>query len=49
MDALRAGADDYVTKPVAMEELIARVEAITRRPKDLAPPVLGLGDLQLNV
>ena len=49
VDALRAGADDYVTKPFAMEELVARVEAITRRPKDLAPPVLRLGDLQVNV
>ena len=48
VDALRAGADDYVTKPFAMEELIARVEAIGRRPKDIAPSVLQLADLVVN-
>jgi DNA-binding response OmpR family regulator len=48
VDALRTGADDYVTKPFAMEELIARVEAIGRRPKDLAPPVLRLADLEID-
>ncbi len=48
VDALRTGADDYVTKPFAMEELIARVEAISRRPKHLAPPVLKLADLVID-
>ena len=48
VDALRTGADDYVTKPFAMEELIARVEAIGRRPKHLAPPVLKLADLVID-
>ena len=49
VDALRAGADDYVTKPFAMEELMARVEAIGRRPKDIVPPVVQLADLVIDV
>ena len=32
VDALDAGADDYVTKPFAMDELLARIRALTRRP-----------------
>jgi len=48
VQTLRAGADDYVTKPFAFEELLARVEAIGRRPKQVAPPVLQIGDLTLD-
>jgi two-component system copper resistance phosphate regulon response regulator CusR len=48
VEALRAGADDYVTKPFAFEELLARVEAISRRPRQLRSPVLTAGDLELN-
>lgn len=48
VQALRAGADDYVTKPFAFEELLARVEALGRRPKEMAPPTLAAGDLSLD-
>ncbi|MCH9016048.1 MAG: response regulator transcription factor, partial [Gemmatimonadetes bacterium] len=48
VQALRTGADDYVTKPFAFEELLARVEALIRRPKDLAPPILTVGNLEIN-
>ena len=48
VQALRTGADDYVTKPFAFEELLARVEALVRRPKSVAPPVLRVGDLQID-
>jgi DNA-binding response OmpR family regulator len=46
--ALRAGADDYVTKPFAFEELLARVEALARRPRSIASPVLTVADLVLD-
>ena len=46
--ALRAGADDYVTKPFAFEELLARVEAVARRPRSIAPPTLRVADLEVD-
>jgi two-component system, OmpR family, response regulator len=48
VSALRAGADDYVTKPFAFEELLARVEALSRRPRAMASPVLRVSDLALD-
>jgi two-component system copper resistance phosphate regulon response regulator CusR len=48
VSTLRAGADDYVTKPFAFEELLARVEALARRPRAIASPVLHVGDLEID-
>jgi two-component system KDP operon response regulator KdpE len=47
--ALDAGADDYVTKPFGVEELLARIRAVTRRtvPQDAAAPV-ELGDYRID-
>ncbi len=48
VETLRAGADDYVTKPFAFEELLARVEVLCRRPREIAAPVLRVADLELD-
>ncbi len=45
---LDAGADDYLTKPFAMKELLARVRAMTRRKSDYAAQKMKFGDFALN-
>lgn len=47
---LRTGSDDYLTKPFAFSELLARLQALMRRASGAAEPtVLSLGDLSMNL
>ncbi len=45
---LDAGADDYLVKPFALDELLARIRALLRRTKSEVPPVLNYVDLKLD-
>ncbi len=51
VEGLRAGGDDYLTKPFAFSELLARIEALARRSERLAEPetTLKVADLELNL
>ncbi|WP_353645212.1 response regulator transcription factor [Mesorhizobium sp. WSM2239] len=49
VEGLKGGADDYLTKPFAFDELIARIEALLRRgPGATSDPLLKVGDLTLD-
>ncbi len=47
--ALDAGADDYVTKPFSVDELLARLRAVLRRSAPEAGPVIEVGELRIDV
>lgn len=48
IDGLNAGADDYVVKPVAIDELVARIQAVYRRKGGQAVSMLKFGEVQLD-
>ncbi len=48
VDLLNAGADDYLTKPFSLDELLARIKALLRRPKQIENEILQVDDLILD-
>jgi DNA-binding response OmpR family regulator len=48
VEGLGLGADDYLPKPFAYAELVARIRAVGRRTRPAAPPILVHGDLRLD-
>ena len=48
VELLNKGADDYLTKPFSLEELVARIRALLRRPTSISSDILEIGDLVMD-
>jgi len=48
VELLNLGADDYLTKPFTLSELLARIKALLRRPQNLKTTILKIGDLEMQ-
>ena len=48
VDLLNIGADDYLTKPFSVQELLARIRALLRRPQKIEGNIISIGDLSLD-
>jgi len=48
VELLNKGVDDYVTKPFSFEEIIARINALLRRPKAIDAPVMNVGSITID-
>jgi two-component system OmpR family response regulator len=48
IELLNSGADDYITKPFSFDELVARIQAVLRRPADALPGTLVIRDIELD-
>lgn len=49
VEGLNAGADDYLVKPFSLDELVARIHAITRRKSGIVTNIITAGDLIMNI
>lgn len=49
LDLFKAGVDDYLTKPYVFSELLARIKAILKRPKEIKKPLFKIGNLEVDL